>query len=357
LRSLASSARLPLIISERSTRLMVSDFFPSGEKGDNPLSEIIPLGLLSCSTGSRRIVELNSPVAVMLGYPCREALLGAPLDDLMQVPADAIILLEDAGSGPVPMVDRPFAMKRRDGSLVTGTVTAVARSTPDGPVIDIAIFESIPDDLLRVSLKRMERLMDGFLDAIGRIVEMKDPYTASHHRRTAHLATAIAADIGKSEAETEAIHTAAVLHDLGKLCVPMEILSKPGSLSSTEFSFIRTHPNTGREILDKVEFRWPVGSWVLQHHERLNGSGYPLGIAGGEISLEARILAVADVVEAMTSRKPYRPAHTIDTALDHISEEKGELYDPDAVDACCSLFREKGYVQPDPANLEPLCRI
>jgi putative nucleotidyltransferase with HDIG domain len=335
---------------------MVPDFFPPGEKGPDPLSEVVPLGLLSCSSGSRRIVELNTPAAVMLGYSGRESLLDAPLEDLMQVPADALILLEDAGTGTAPMVDRPFTMKRRDGSLLTGTVTAVARSTPDGPVIDIAIFESVPDDYLRVSLKRMERLMDGFLEAIGRIVEMKDPYTASHHRRTAHLAAAIATDIGMSEEETEAIHTAAVLHDLGKLCVPMEILSKSGSLSSTEFSFIRTHPNTGREILDKVGFRWPVGSWVLQHHERLNGSGYPLGIAGAEISMEARILAVADVVEAMTSRKPYRPAHTIDTALEHISEEKGELYDPEAVDSCCSLFREKGYVQPDPINLEPLSR-
>ena len=137
---------------------------------------------------------------------------------------------------------------------------------------------------------------------------------------------------------------------------PMEILSKPGGLSSTEFSFIRTHPQTGREILDKISFKWPVGEYVLQHHERLDGSGYPRGLPAADISLEARILAVADVVEAMTSRKPYRPAHETDVALDHITDEAGKLYDPDAVDSCCSLFREKGYVQPEPINLEPQSR-
>ncbi len=307
---------------------MVSGFFPPGDGIDSSLSEIIPIGLLSCCLQSRKILELNTPLATMLGYEDSSSLLNSLLEEILQVPADALLLVEDVSRGKVPVTDRNFALRRNDGSLLAGLITAVLRSTPDGTVVDVAIRETGGDESWRESLVRLERLMDGFLEAIGRIVEMKDPYTASHHRRSAHLAAAIAKDIGMSEDEIEGIHTSALLHDLGKLCVPMEILSKPGDLSSTEFNFIRTHPQAGSEILDKIEFRWPVSEYVLQHHERLNGSGYPHGVPGSDIKMESRIIAVADVVEAMTSRKPYRPAHNIDVALDHISDEIREAVRP-----------------------------
>jgi HD-GYP domain-containing protein (c-di-GMP phosphodiesterase class II) len=334
---------------------MVSGFFPPDKIEDGALSEIIPIGLMSCSLSSKKIIELNTPLALMLGHEARESLTDTPLGKILQVPADALVLFEDIINGKTPIADRYFALRKKDGSLFAGLISAALRMTPGGLVVDVAVRETGGDDVSqRESLARLERLMDGFLEAISRIVEMKDPYTASHHRRSADLAAAIARDIGLTDDEVEGIFTAAILHDLGKLCVPMEILSKPGGLSNTEFCFIRTHPQTGREILDKIEFRWPVGEYVLQHHERLDGSGYPHGTSGSNIRLESRIIAVADVVEAMTSRKPYRPAHSVDVALDHISDESGKLYDQDAVESCCTLFREKGYVQPEPINLEPV---
>jgi len=141
----------------------------------------------------------------------------------------------------------------------------------------------------------------------------------------------------------EGIRIAGTIHDIGKISVPAEILSKPGKLSQKEFELIKDHPQTGYEVLKDVEFPWPIAQIIRQHHERLNGSGYPLGLVGEEVLLEARIIAVADVIEAIASHRPYRPARGIEAALSEIEQNKGVLYDASVVDACVKLFKEKAY--------------
>jgi len=182
--------------------------------------------------------------------------------------------------------------------------------------------------------------------AIAGIVEMRDPYTAGHQQRVAQLAAAIAAEMGLPEEQAHAIHLAGIVHDLGKIQVPAEILSKPGKLSEIEFSLIKIHPQAGYDILKGIDFPWPIADMVLQHHERMDGSGYPQGLKGDAILLEARILSVADVVEAISAHRPYRPGLGIDIALDEIASNRSKYYDPQVADACICLFRERGYRLP-----------
>ncbi|MCJ7818218.1 MAG: HD-GYP domain-containing protein [Syntrophales bacterium] len=179
--------------------------------------------------------------------------------------------------------------------------------------------------------------------ALANTVEIKDPYTAGHQRRVAQLSCAMARELGWSPDRVEGIQVLCFLHDMGKIAVPAEILNKPGKISLTEFSLIKVHPQVGYDILKDIAFPWPVAQGVLQHHERQDGSGYPSGATAGEITPEAKILAVADVVEAMASHRPYRPALGIDQALEEITQNRGKLYDPDAVDACVRLLTEKDF--------------
>jgi len=174
-------------------------------------------------------------------------------------------------------------------------------------------------------------------------VESRDPYTAGHQRRVADLAHAIGSEMGLSEERLVGIRMGGIIHDLGKISVPAEILSKPSRLNEHEFGMIKLHPQVGYDILKKIDFPWPIAQMVYQHHERMDGSGYPQGLSGKKILLEARILAVADVVEAMASHRPYRPALGIDKALEEILKNKNVFYDPEVVDACLKLFKEKGF--------------
>lgn len=188
------------------------------------------------------------------------------------------------------------------------------------------------------SLNEMRRIIEGFIETISLAVEKRDPYTAGHQKRVAHLAWAIAKEMGLPAEEVEAVRMAGMVHDLGKIFVPAEILNKPGRLHELEFSLIKTHPQMGYEILQGVDFPWPLADIVRQHHERLDGSGYPSGMKDEEILPAAKILAVADVVEAMASHRPYRPALSIGEALAEIEKNRGVLYEPEAVDACLRLF-------------------
>ncbi len=181
------------------------------------------------------------------------------------------------------------------------------------------------------------------IQTIAATVEARDPYTAGHQQRVADLATAMARKMELPEEQVDAITLAAIIHDLGKIHVPAEILSKPGKLTDIEYMLIKAHPQSGYDILKHVTFPWPIADIILQHHERLDGSGYPQGLKKGKILLEARIIAVADVVEAMSSHRPYRPGLGLESALEEIKRHRGTWYDPDAVDACIKLFREDGY--------------
>jgi PAS domain S-box-containing protein len=192
--------------------------------------------------------------------------------------------------------------------------------------------------------QRLQKNMLQTVEAIAGIVEMRDPYTSGHQARVADVAEAIAHRMGLAEEQTQVIHLAGLVHDLGKIAIPAEILSKPGRLNDIEYSLIKMHPKAGFDVLKDIEFSWPIAQMVLQHHERLDGSGYPHGLKGDEILLGARILCVADVVEAMTSHRPYRPGLGIEAAMDEIKRGRGLDYDEQVVDACVSLFREQGYV-------------
>ncbi len=188
--------------------------------------------------------------------------------------------------------------------------------------------------------------MLAFVTAIASTVEMRDPYTAGHQFRTANLASAIARELQLPEDQIEGLNLACVVHDIGKIRIPAEILCKPGRLNELEFGLIKQHPETGYEILKSIDFPWPIAQTVLHHHERENGSGYPHGLKNEEILLEAKILAVADVVEAMSSHRPYRPGLGIEAALNEITQQQGLLYDTTVVDACLTLFRQNGYILP-----------
>jgi response regulator RpfG family c-di-GMP phosphodiesterase len=193
------------------------------------------------------------------------------------------------------------------------------------------------------ALKKLKKAIGGVIYAMAMTIEIRDPYTAGHQRRVANLSRAIGRKLELSPVHLEGIGMAGVVHDLGKISIPSEILCKPGKLSDIEFSMIKTHPKVGYEILKAIDFPWPLAETAFQHHERLDGSGYPMGLREDEIILEAKIVGVADVVEAMASHRPYRPAVGIEAALDFIIEKRGIIFDASVVDACISVFRESNF--------------
>jgi putative two-component system response regulator len=196
---------------------------------------------------------------------------------------------------------------------------------------------------LRASLNDLQKAMQGIVHAMVLTIESRDPYTAGHQQRVTQLASALAQEMGLSEKEVEGVKMASLIHDIGKISIPAEILSKPGKLTEIEFSLVKTHAQAGYEILKDIEFSWPIAQIVRQHHERLDGSGYPLGLKDKKILLEAKLIGVADVVEAMASHRPYRPGLGIEKALEEISQKKGILYSPEVADICIKLFTEKGF--------------
>jgi PAS domain S-box-containing protein len=200
---------------------------------------------------------------------------------------------------------------------------------------------------LRESFERLRKVLGATVQAMALAVETRDPYTAGHQRRVADLARTIATEMGLSGNAIDGVRTAAIIHDLGKISVPSEILTKPTKLTDLEFGLIKTHAWSGYDILKDIDFPWPVARMVLEHHERMDGSGYPNGLKGEQLLLESRILAVADVVESMDSHRPYRPGLGIEKALEEIEKNRGILYDAEAVDACLKLFRAKNYTFPD----------
>jgi len=199
------------------------------------------------------------------------------------------------------------------------------------------------EEALEQSYRKLRRVLEETALALAYAIEKRDPYTAGHQQRVAKLACAIAREMGLTEEQIDGVKVTGILHDIGKISVPAEILSKPGKLTEIEFSLIKAHPQVGYEILKDIEFPWPVAQITLQHHERMDGSGYPSGLSGEEILLEARILGVADVIEAISSHRPYRPGSGVGKALQEISKSRGVLYDPNIADITLKLFYEKGF--------------
>ncbi len=239
-------------------------------------------------------------------------------------------------------------MLRRDGSRLL-VEASVAPLESDGEFrgavltfADIGHRKRVEAEL-RQSLEQLRLSLAGTVQALGRMAEMRDPYTAGHQQRVAQLAQAIAARMGLAPERTEMVRMAALVHDIGKIAIPVELLTKPGQLAAHEFELIRTHTTVGHEILCEAHLHQAIADIARQHHERLDGSGYPDGLEGTAIRREARIIAVADTVEAMASHRPYRPSRGIDDALSEIFRQRGRHYDPEAVDACIQLFRVGGF--------------
>jgi PAS domain S-box-containing protein len=251
-------------------------------------------------------------------------------------------LRDDRWSGEVGFI-------RKDGTEgICETTVIPLRDENDNIIAMFGVCRDITErkqseERLQQSYDQLRETLIATVNILASTIEMKDPYTAGHQRRVTTLACAIAEEMGLTDDQFDGLRMAGLIHDLGKINVPAEILSKPGQINDIEFSIIRYHPQICHDILKKIELPWPVAKIVLHHHERMDGSGYPQGLKGDEIMLEARILSVADVVEAMASHRPYRPALGIKVALEEITKNKGTLYDPVIVDACIKLFTEKNF--------------
>jgi PAS domain S-box-containing protein len=252
--------------------------------------------------------------------------------------------------GEAQSIAMDFGTLRRDGVVIQVGANA-ARATHEGQAAIIGMLQDISEkkraeEQIQHYLQQLETAFMSTVEVATNLTEMRDPYTAGHARRVGEIAVAIGAELGFDTRRQEGLRVAGYLHDIGKINIPAEILAKPGKLSAVEFELIQGHPQASYDILKKVEFPWPVAQVALQHHERIDGSGYPQGLKGEAILLEARIIAAADVVEAMSSHRPYRPGLGVEAALAEIERGRGSVYDPVVADACLKLFREKGYTIP-----------
>jgi PAS domain S-box-containing protein/putative nucleotidyltransferase with HDIG domain len=298
---------------------------------------------------AKGVIEYVSPnVKDIYGYS-PEDLLGqffertTPLSELPK----AIKALKKAISGE-HVLNLEIAQVNAKGEIVLveingvpilrdGKVTAV-----QGVMRDVTLRKRA-EDAAREGTQRLIKAMEDTLQAMAMIGEMRDPYTAGHQRRVAQLASAIAVEMCLGEDRVTGLRLAALIHDIGKVRVPAEILTNPNALSDAERTIVKMHPSLGYDVLKTLDLPWPVASIVNQHHERMNGSGYPSGLLGKHIIIEARILAVADVVEAIASHRPYRPARGINEALDEVVKQKDVLYDPEVADACVRVCKEHGF--------------
>ncbi len=298
-----------------------------------------------------RLEYVNPRFAEIFGYTAQE-MIGVDLFDTVAAASreDLRRDLERCSSGAERSVVTGYIGVRKDGTPVEIGVH-LNRGEHDGRAALIGVMQDIgekkrAEQKIHEYVERLEKAMLGTINAVSTMSEMRDPYTTGHERRVGSLAAAIATELGLPADTVKGLEIIGNLHDIGKIYVPAEILSRPGKLTPAEFEIIKSHPQQGYEILKGVDFPWPVAQVVLQHHERLDGSGYPNGLKGDAILPEARIIAVADVVEAMSSHRPFRPGHGVEVALDEITKNRGRLYDEKAVDACVRLFREKGYALP-----------
>ena len=303
------------------------------------------------TTPEGRIITANEAFAKIYGYNSAAEMIS----EITDIGTQLYVNKEDreelvrivAKQGSVE--SREVKMRHRNGNTIWLSLNLHGVKDDSGKLL---LLEGVcvniterkqAEEQLQRSFQKLQKTVDSAIQAIALTAEARDPYTAGHQKRVAELAGAIAEEMGLAKKQIETIRIAATLHDIGKINVPAEILSKPGKLSEIEMSLVKTHPQVGRDIVKTLELPWAICPIVLQHHERMNGSGYPSGISGKDIVLEARIIAVADVVEAMASHRPYRPALGIDKALEEIAKNRSKLYDPDVVDACLKLFKEKGF--------------
>ncbi|MEP6997827.1 MAG: HD domain-containing phosphohydrolase [Betaproteobacteria bacterium] len=296
------------------------------------------------------LMRVNQTYAARAGAPPRD-LLGRPFREVMP---------EAANADPPDLTPAPCTPSEVDIVLASGEAfscrTLPLQDDGGGLVCCIhvlrqrveagrerpapAVQSGETDD------QRLRRNLEATIEAFAAAIELNDPGNASHGRRVAWLALAIAKELPLSEAQREGTHWAAQIHDLGSFKIPLEVLVKPGKLTDLERRLVQSHPEVAHRILRGIEFPWPIAEIILQHHERVDGSGYPRGLAGPALLIEAKILAVADAMEAMLSDRPYRPSLGVDVALSELIHHRGTSYDPAVVDACVRLFAEQGFELP-----------
>jgi len=329
-------------------RKMSEDTIKSSEERLKILFEYAPDGYYL--TDLRGIfLDGNRAAEEMVGYK-KEELVGknfakTKLLSTKQIPKAAALLARNALGQPTGPDE--FILTRKDGSktmvsIRTFPVRIDGKTVVLGIAHDITEYKRTQDELKR-SYERMQKVLEDTINALTSAVEKRDPYTAGHQHRVAVLADAIAERMRLPENQKEGLHVASLVHDIGKINVPAGILNKPSGLSEPEFALVKDHVLVGYDILRTIEFPWPVAEIVLQHHERLDGSGYPSGIKDGEIMLEAKILGVADVVESMLAHRPYRPARGMEVAVKEITKNKKKLYDTKVVNACLKVLRDKQF--------------
>ena len=320
----------------------------AADRGCRDLFDLAPDAYL-ITDGQAVIAESNPAAAAMLKV-AQGSLQGKPLTRFVTEadrPAFQASLIQIREGGKKRNWE--FHLQPGEGAPFSVSVNVSAQTDHRDQLVRVLwllrdVRESkAEEDRLKSLLSRIKSSFHGIVEAVASAVEIKDPQTAGHQRRVAQLAVAIAREMDFSLNRLEGIKVAGLLHDIGKIAVPMEILRKPGELNNLEGEFIKSHCQIGFDLLKNIDFPWPVLQAILQHHERLDGSGYPAGLTDKEIILEARILGVADVVEAMICARPYGPAPGIDQALEEIHQNTGILYDPEVVNICLKLFVEKGF--------------
>lgn len=315
----------------------------SNEEGLVALVKASPLGIIAIDLDGR-ILLWNRAAEEIFGFT-EEEVLGLSITLFSGKEWEEYEVLRQRTLNREVFHSLPMQATCKDGrSIMISYSTAPVLDSNNRVFGTMAVIYDISQKMkmeaeLKESLEKTNRILDETVRSLSSSVEKRDPYTAGHQLRVAILASALAEELGITGERLKGIWTGAILHDIGKLNVPAEILTRPGELREIEFELIKIHPEVGYEILKEIEFHLPVPLMVRQHHERLDGSGYPAGLKGDEILYESRILAVADVVEAMSSHRPYRPAKGVESAFREISAARGTAYDPAVVDACLKLFR------------------
>ncbi|HPS21007.1 MAG TPA: response regulator [Candidatus Omnitrophota bacterium] len=310
------------------------------------LVDNINIGVFRGTLGKKAgFLEANHTLAKIFGY--------ASLNDFMKKDMSVFFSAEKDLAGFLEKTiqqgfvkDEVYCAKKADGCDIWVSITVkVQRSSNgdikwvDGTVEDITARKTT-EDALANSMERLKNFFIELVEVLAATSEIRDPFTAGHQKRVAELACRIGQELGLSEEQIQIVHMCSLIHDIGKIQVPIEVLINPRKLTDLEFKMIKMHSRVGFDILKSVNAPWPLARVILQHHERINGSGYPDGLKGDDILLEAKIVAVSDVVEAMASHRPYRPALGIEKALDEIRQNRGTLYEPKVVDACLKIFAE-----------------
>ena len=296
-----------------------------------------------------RIIRANKTFADSLKLPVKDV-VGKTTEELFPKEQAENMRKDDKevmiSGKPKRNIIQPYTTPNGIRLLITDKIPYKDKEDKVTGVIGLAkdiTVQRKSEEELQQSYQRLKKTMDAAIDTMSRIIEAKDPYTSGHQHRVCQLAVPLAQELGLPPDKIEGIRIASLIHDIGKIGLPTEILSKPSKLTDIEFSLIKGHSQIGYDILKSIDFPFPIAQIILQHHEKINGSGYPNKLKGDEILLEAKIIGVADVVEAMSSFRPYRPALGIDVALEEISQNKGILYDPKVVDICLKLFKEKSF--------------